>query len=47
MSINDFEFVKFIGEGAFSRVFLVQSKFDNKFYAMKIFDKKFILENDY
>lgn len=35
MSLNEFEFLKEIGKGAFSKVFLVKRKSDNQNYAMK------------
>jgi serum/glucocorticoid-regulated kinase 2 len=46
VSIGDFTMVKCLGSGGFSQVFLVKGKFNNKYYAMKLMNKKFIIENE-
>jgi serine/threonine protein kinase len=43
ISINDFTLVKCLGSGGFSQVFLVKGRFNNKYYAMKLMNKKFIV----
>lgn len=45
-TINDFKIVECLGSGGFSTVFLVKGTFNNKYYAMKLIDKKFINESD-
>ena len=45
MGIKDFILLKCIGVGGFSRVYLVKKKDNGKFYALKLIDKKFILDN--
>ena len=40
---EDFEKLKLIGKGSFGEVYLVQFKTNNKYYAMKILDKKTII----
>jgi serum/glucocorticoid-regulated kinase 2 len=45
VSLKDFIFVKCIGVGGFSRVYLVKKKSNGKFFAMKLIDKEFILKN--
>lgn len=42
----DFDIIKCLGSGGFSSVFLARGNFNNKYYAMKLIDKKFILETD-
>ena len=37
--VSDFEIIKFIGKGAFGKVYKVQSKINKKIYAMKIFEE--------
>ena len=46
ISIKDFKFIKCLGNGGFSTVFLVKGNFDGKYYALKLIDKKFIIESD-
>ncbi|MBS1890183.1 MAG: hypothetical protein JST59_02740 [Actinobacteria bacterium] len=46
VSLNDFTFVKCLGSGGFSQVFLVRGRFNNRYYAMKLMNKKFILDNE-
>jgi len=38
MSISDFEFLKFVGEGAYGKIYLVRKKKTGDTYAMKIVD---------
>ena len=45
MSIDDLTFIKEIGIGAFSKVFLTSKKNENKYYATKIIDKSEYLKN--
>ncbi|KAM3135462.1 hypothetical protein pb186bvf_012481 [Paramecium bursaria] len=45
VGLRDFSLVKCIGVGGFSRVYLVRKKDNGKFYALKLIDKKFIMEN--
>ena len=45
MNSEDFHLVKCIGLGGFSRVYLVQKKDTGKMYALKLIDKKFIIQN--
>lgn len=42
VSLKDFIFIKNIGIGGFSLVYLVKKKDTGKFYAMKLIDKEFI-----
>lgn len=46
IGLNDFILVKCLGSGGFSQVFLVRAKFNNKYYALKLMKKKFIIENE-
>lgn len=48
MGIEDFQFLKFLGEGAYGKVYLVKKKATGDIYAMKIVNfedrvKNFIL----
>ena len=43
--MKDFTFLKCIGAGGFSRVYLVKKKSNGRFYAMKLIDKEFIIKN--
>ncbi|EAR98079.1 Serine/Threonine kinase domain protein (macronuclear) [Tetrahymena thermophila SB210] len=45
VSLKDFHFIKCVGMGGFSRVYLVQKKDNGKMYALKLIEKKFILTN--
>lgn len=45
IGLKDFNFIKCVGIGGFSRVYLVQKKDNGKMYALKLIDKKFIEEN--
>ncbi|CAD8135916.1 unnamed protein product [Paramecium pentaurelia] len=44
ITLKDFIFIKCIGIGGFSRVYLVKKKSDGRFYAMKLIDKEFIIQ---
>lgn len=41
-SINDFKFIKVIGKGAFSKVYLAENLHNNKEYAIKLTDKSYL-----
>ncbi|XP_069608420.1 serine/threonine-protein kinase Sgk2 [Ranitomeya imitator] len=41
---TDFDFLKVIGKGSFGKVLLAKRKSDNKFYAVKVLQKKTILK---
>lgn len=45
VGLRDFTLVKCIGVGGFSRVYLVRKRDNGKFYALKLIDKKFIMDN--
>ena len=45
ISLQNFEIIKPIGSGGFSKVFLCRCKFDNNFYAMKLINKDMIVKN--
>ncbi|CAD8155093.1 unnamed protein product [Paramecium pentaurelia] len=45
VTLKDFTLVKCIGVGGFSRVYLVRKRDNGKFYALKLIDKKFIMDN--
>ncbi|CAD8045285.1 unnamed protein product [Paramecium primaurelia] len=45
VGLKDFTLVKCIGVGGFSRVYMVRKRDNGKFYALKLIDKKFILDN--
>jgi serum/glucocorticoid-regulated kinase 2 len=42
LTLNDFQLLKCIGVGGFSRVYLVRRLDSGLFYAMKIMEKEFI-----
>ncbi|CAD8121301.1 unnamed protein product [Paramecium sonneborni] len=44
VSLKDFQILKCIGAGGFSKVYLVRSKLNGHFYAMKLVDKEFIIK---
>ena len=46
VSIDDFEILKKIGSGGFSTVFLARMKIDGKMFAIKVIDKKMMLEKE-
>ncbi len=46
VSSADFDFLKYLGKGAFGKVALVKKKSNGKFYAMKILKKKDFFMND-
>lgn len=43
VGLKDFIFIKNIGIGGFSLVYLVKKKDTGKFYALKLIDKEFII----
>ncbi|CAD8195624.1 unnamed protein product [Paramecium octaurelia] len=45
ITLKDFIFVKCIGVGGFSRVYMVKKKSNGRFYAMKLIDKEFIIQH--
>lgn len=45
VNLKDFNFIKCIGLGGFSRVYLVQQKTSGKMFALKLIDKMFIIKN--
>ncbi len=45
MTIKDFQRIKLLGKGSFGEVFLVKYEKTNKIYAMKILDKKKVIES--
>eukprot|EP01116_Phalansterium_solitarium_P023631 TRINITY_DN838_c0_g1_i1.p1 TRINITY_DN838_c0_g1~~TRINITY_DN838_c0_g1_i1.p1 ORF type:complete len:755 (-),score=199.74 TRINITY_DN838_c0_g1_i1:438-2702(-) len=46
VSLNDFDLLTTIGKGTFGKVIQVRKKDTGKVYAMKVLDKKHILDND-
>ena len=46
ISLNDFKIIKILGKGAFGKVYLVKKINNGKVYAMKILDKKYIVEKN-
>ena len=45
-TLEDFEHLKVLGKGSFGKVILVKNINNNKLYAMKILDKKFIVKKN-
>lgn len=45
-TLEQFKFIKCLGNGGFSTVYLVRSTVNNKYYAMKMINKKFILDSE-
>jgi serine/threonine protein kinase len=43
-TINDFEKIKYLGNGSFADVYLVKNNFTNSLSAIKILDKKHIFK---
>lgn len=43
--MKNFEIIKQIGSGGFSKVFLVKSRSNGQFYAMKLIDKEMVIKN--
>ncbi|CAD8058949.1 unnamed protein product [Paramecium primaurelia] len=46
VSLKDFEFIRCIGVGGFSKVYLVREKKTGQFYAMKLIEKKPIMQQN-
>lgn len=46
VGLNDFELLHLIGKGSFGKVIQVKKKDTGKIYAMKILDKKLVIENN-
>jgi serine/threonine protein kinase SCH9 len=44
--LDDFQILKLIGEGGFSNVYQVLKKDTSRIYAMKVLQKKFIVQED-
>jgi serine/threonine protein kinase len=45
-TLERYKILKCLAIGGFSKVYLVRSLVDGKFYAMKVMSKKFIFENE-
>ena len=45
-TLEDFKHLKLLGKGSFGKVVLVKNQNNNKLYAMKILDKKFIIKKN-
>ena len=45
-TLEDFKHLKVLGRGSFGKVILVKNENNNKLYAMKILDKKFIVKKN-
>jgi RAC serine/threonine-protein kinase len=45
-SVNDYEFLKSLGEGAFGTVFLAKDKESGTLYAIKALDKSHIIKTN-
>ena len=45
-TLEDFKHLKILGQGSFGKVVLVKNENNNKLYAMKILDKKFIVKKN-
>ena len=45
LTLDNFEIIKLIGSGGFSKVYLCRFKKDGNFYAMKVIDKDVIVKN--
>ena len=45
-TLEDFKHLKLLGKGSFGKVILVKNQNNNKLYAMKILDKKFIIKKN-
>jgi classical protein kinase C/novel protein kinase C epsilon type len=46
VGLDDFTFLAVLGKGNFGKVMLAQEKHTNKYYAIKVIKKEFILEHD-
>lgn len=45
VGLESFHLIRCIGMGGFSRVYLAQKKDSGKMFALKLIDKKFIIDN--
>lgn len=46
VSLKDFNIIKLVGKGSFGKVFLVTSKENSNFFAMKALKKDVVLQDD-
>ena len=46
LNLRDFNLIKCIGLGGFSRVYLITKKDTGKMFALKLIDKNFIIKNN-
>ena len=46
VGLKDFEFIRCIGMGGFSKVYLVREKSTSCYYAMKLIEKRSILDSN-
>lgn len=46
MVIADFRFISVLGKGVYAQVVLAESKVSKKLYAIKVFDKERLVDND-
>jgi len=45
IGLNDFKLIKCLGSGGFSLVYLVRDRFEGRYYALKLINKKFMIES--
>ena len=45
-TLEDFKHLKILGQGSFGKVVLVKNENNNKLYAMKILDKKYVVKKN-
>ena len=46
VTLSDFKLIKCLGSGGFSTVYLSKCLKNNKYYALKLIDKDFIIETE-